>query len=521
MERAQFLVFALAGQFGKKGSGINGFPNMWLSGHEGLIAGSGSLPPKYGLLARMLPVIPDILKMRWKGYTQQMMLYEMTRWSFAAGGQVNSNLFQYTHGGSGEQLGSAKQWDPELPREFKDYLKDAVDKGWQFPPKQAPRMFFEMGGNYLRRNRAYTKMMKELWPKLDMVVVLDWRLNFTAMHSDYVFPVSGWYEQDTVPWTTPITPFTQVTTRAVEPLGESRSDWEFQCLFFKALQERAIERGVLSYKDRGGESRKLDEVYEEFTFKRRFTEDNEEELWKEAINLADNVGELSWEELKEKGFHRYTGVGGGYMNIGNATDIKPDETLTANTWHTEEKMPWPTLTRRMQFLIDHEFYVELGEQLPVHKDPPPIGGDYPLAMTSGHERWSIHAAWREELNLLRLQRGGPVVYLSAQDAAARDIQDGDEVRVFNDMDSFRLQAKVSAAIGPGTVIVYHAWEPFQFKDHKSQQAITPNPLNPIQMAGGYFHLQPRLAYGTPGSSDRGTRVDVERVSRDRLPPSTI
>jgi nitrate reductase alpha subunit len=199
------------------------------------------------------------------------------------------------------------------------------------------------------------------------------------------------------------------------------------------------------------------------------------------------------------------------MNLGNASEIEPEETVTANTWHTEKKQPWPTLTRRMQFYIDHELYFELGEELPVHKDNPPIGGDYPLQMTSGHTRWSIHAAWRDDLNLLRLQRGVPTVVIGEEDAAARDIDDGDSVQVFNDIGAFEVQAKISPAVRPGQVIVYHAWEPYQFPDHRSQKSITPNPFNPIQLAGGYFHLQPRMAVGTPGPSDRGTRVEVAKL----------
>jgi hypothetical protein len=61
------------------------------------------------------------------------------------------------------------------------------------------------------------------------------------------------------------------------------------------------------------------------------------------------------------------------------------------------------------------------------------------------------------------------------------------------------------------VIIDHAWEPFQFRNRLSQQSITPSPINPIQLAGGYFHLQPRLAVGTPGTNDRGTRVEVRRL----------
>jgi anaerobic selenocysteine-containing dehydrogenase len=510
MERAQFLVFALAGQFGRKGSGVNGFPNLWLSGHEGLIVGSGLLPPGLGLMARGLRMAPELLWMKWKGHTQEMMLHELTRRAHSAAGQPSSTLFLYFHGGVKELYGSSKQWDPQLARELDDYLNEAFARGWQIEPKGKPRIFFEVGGNYLGRNRAYPKTLKELWPKLEMVVTVDWRMSFTALHSDYVLPAATWYEVDSIPWTTPIAPFAHVTTRAVEPLAESKSDWEFHCLFLKALQERAIERGVLTFEDRAGEKRRLDDVYDRFTFRGRLTESNSEDLVKEALSLATNVGDVSWEQLKEKGFERYTGLGSGYLNLGNATNIEPGETLTANSWHTDEKRPWPTLTRRMQFYIDHEFYAELGEVLPVHKENPAIGGDYPLQMTSGHTRWSIHTTWRDEVNLLRLQRGEPLAMMAAGDAALREIADGDDVRVFNDIGSFELKVKISPAVRPGQVIIDHAWEPFQFRNRLSQQAITPSPINPIQLAGGYFHLQPRLAVSTPGTNDRGTRVEVRR-----------
>jgi nitrate reductase alpha subunit len=116
----------------------------------------------------------------------------------------------------------------------------------------------------------------------------------------------------------------------------------------------------------------------------------------------------------------------------------------------------------MQFYIDQDLYLELGEELPVHKDDPPIGGDYPLILTGGHTRWSIHAMWRDEKHMLQLQRGVPVAFVAAEDAAARGIADGDPVRLYNDVNSVKLQAKVSATVRPGQVIVYHGWEPYQF-----------------------------------------------------------
>ncbi len=197
--------------------------------------------------------------------------------------------------------------------------------------------------------------------------------------------------------------------------------------------------------------------------------------------------------------------------IGHATDFEPGETLTPNTWHTDKKQPWPTHTRRMQFYIDHDFFLELGEELPVHKDNPRIGGDYPLMMTGGHTRWSIHSSWRDETKLLRLQRGEPLLTMGADDARERGIRDGDTARVYNDVGAFEVKVKIASAVRAGQVIVYHAWEPFQFRKGQSHQGLIASPLNPIHLAGGYMQLRPSLMVGTPGCNDRGTRVDIERV----------
>jgi hypothetical protein len=77
--------------------------------------------------------------------------------------------------------------------------------------------------------------------------------------------------------------------------------------------------------------------------------------------------------------------------------------------------------------------------------------------------------------------------------------------------SFEVRVKVSPAVRPGQVIVYHAWEPYQFRKGRSHQVLIPSPMNPIHLAGGYFQLQPSLLMGSPGCSDRGTRVEIERV----------
>ncbi len=511
MERAQLLVFALSGHMGRKGAGFMSFPYLSLAGVGGLSMASGALRPSLALKLQQAKMIPQALKLKMQGYTQEMIMHELSRRHYTTGGYPSSRLFLYRHGGLESMYGSAKQYDPALRREVKEYFDEALAKGWQFVPKVRPRILFEDGGNLLRRVRGFQKVIDGLLPKLDLLVTIDWRMSNTALHSEYVLPAASWYEKDDITWATPIAPFAQAITRAAEPLGEAKPDWELHCLFIKTVQQRAAGRGIRSFKDRGGQERRFDGLYDEFTFGQRYTERNPEALLEEILACTTNLNGTTWTALKEKGFERYTELGAGYLNVGNATDIAPHETITACTWHTERKQPWPTLTRRMQFYIDHDWYRELGEALPVHKDNPAIGGAYPLQLTGGHTRWSIHASWRDQRHMLQLNRGVPLIFLSREDAAARGIVDGDRVRVYNDVDAAELQAKIAPSVRPGQVVIYHAWEAFQFPNHRSPSALLPSPINPLQLAGGYFHLQPRPAVGTPGSVDRATRVEVQRV----------
>ncbi len=511
MERAQILVFTLAGQIGRKGAGIAAFPYMSVAGPDSLSVTSGKLSPKLGLIAMGLKSAPDLLKLKWEGYSNQMIMFEMTRREYKAGRYIATPLFLYKYGGLRDLYGGAKNIDPWMKRSFEEYFDEAVEKGWQIVPNTEPKIIFEVGGNLLRRVRGYDRMYEGLLPKLDLLVTVDWRMSNTARYSDYVLPAAGWYEKDDITWGSPITPFCHVTTRAVEPIAESKPDWEFHCLYLKELQERAIERGVRTFTDRAGETRRLDEVYDDFTFGRRYTEENTEEFLEEMLAVTTNLDGVGWKELKDKGYARYTGLGMTPSQISHAADFNEGETITANTWHTQKKEPWPTLTRRMQFYIDHPLFQELGEDLPIHKDNPPMGGDYPLSMTGAHNRWSIHASWRDEKHLLKLQRGEPVVYVAVEDAARRDIEDGERVRCFNDFGEFTVQVKIAASIRPGQIVVYHGWEPFQFKGGHSHQSVIPSPMNPIHLAGGYFQLQPTLLQGQPGSPDRGTRVEIEKL----------
>jgi DMSO reductase family type II enzyme molybdopterin subunit len=513
MERCQILVLTLCGQIGKKGSGITGFPALSPDGGPALVRMPGNLPLSIGVLAVAKDALPTFIKGKWNGKTTEAILYEIVQDVYRDGSYVPGNLFYY-HVGLQALYGSSAKYDPTMKRELKDFLAESYEKGWQIPPSPVKqRIFFEMGGNILRRARGYDVLERTLVKELDLLVTIDWRMSNTALHSDYVLPAAGWYEKDDILWATPLAPYIHVISRAVEPIGDSKSDWAIHCLIAKAIQRRAKERGIRHFTDRAGKQRRLDRVYDEFTFEGKFMEDNPEAILQQVLDYTNNLEGIDWPTLKKKGFQRVTALGNHFINIGNATDIKPDETITANTWHTEKKLPWPTLTRRIQFYIDHPYYLEQEEQMPVHKDSPKAGGDYPLQLVGAHTRWSIHAAWRDNPQMLRLGgRGEPTIWIGTADAEARDIRDNDRVRVYNDINEYETLAKIVPSLRPGQVIVYHAWEPYQFKNRKSYGTLTPNPINPLSLAGGYTHLQPLPEANTPGPTDRDTRVEIEKVA---------
>jgi len=72
--------------------------------------------------------------------------------------------------------------------------------------------------------------------KLDLLVTLDYRMSTTTLHSDIILPAATWYEKNDLS-TSDMHPFIHPFTKAVDPLWESRSDWEI----FKGIAARFSE----------------------------------------------------------------------------------------------------------------------------------------------------------------------------------------------------------------------------------------------------------------------------------------
>ncbi|MCC6640549.1 MAG: molybdopterin-dependent oxidoreductase [Deltaproteobacteria bacterium] len=504
-QRAMILLMALTGNQGKPGGGMR-IAAWW--GLDGLNAMTTAGPS----FLEILKIIPKAVR----GLTARD--YE-TIFTDYSNDQPNAPLmpFLYVHGGYREMWSRPDLIDPALPRGMEEYMKLAIERGWTKihpAPDRTPKAYIFTGSNPLRRWPAPQIAHEKLWPKLDLIVAVNFRMSTSARHADFVLPAAGYYEKHGIKYAQSYLPYIVLSDQAVTPLGESKSEWEIFGRLTERIATRAKERGIGPV--RGFRDRPLDltKTYDRYTGDGHFDPHDPMDpvkLIDDIMSNSPSVGNISGEEALRVGAVRIIGPARPTPIYATYTDYDPKDTHWPHRWFVDQKQPWPTLTGRQQFYLDHEWYLEAGEALPVHKDHPQAKSPYPLRINGGHTRWSIHAIWRDHDLMLRLQRGQPVCFLSPVDCAPRGISDEDMVRVYNDAGEFESMAKLSPRVQPGEVIIYHAWEPYQFKGWKGQQEPVVAPWKPIHLAGGYGHLHYRMFYGSPSHSPRSAPVEVERV----------
>jgi len=307
-------------------------------------------------------------------------------------------------------------------------------------------------------------------------------------------------------------PYIVPCEQATQPLGESKSDYEIFASLARRVSERALARGV-SEPVKGPKGRPLDltRVFDSWSLDGELDPTDPLAVMDRIFRRSDLVGNISAKQALELGAVPVVKTGDYTLSNQSCSTFEPGETHTPYRWFSEDKIRWPTLTGRMQFLIDHPWFVEAGESLPVHKDSPGMQSGYPLSLTSAHTRWSIHTISRDQKLLLRLQRGEPVVWMHPADMASRGLEDHDPIRVHNDHGAFEARANTADRMQPGTIQIFHAWEPYQFKNWEGSQAPVVSPLKPTHLAGGYGQLHYRMFYNAPSHNPRGVGVEVEKA----------
>jgi nitrate reductase alpha subunit len=213
-----------------------------------------------------------------------------------------------------------------------------------------------------------------------------------------------------------------------------------------------------------------------------------------------------------------------------------DEHVSYNAGYTNvhEYIPWRTLTGRQQFYQDHKWMVDFGENLCTYKPPintktiAPIIDDnndnrpqVVLNWITPHQKWGIHSTYSDNLLMLTLNRGGPVVWLSEIDAKKIGVEDNDWIELYNVNGTIAARAVVSQRVPKGMSMMYHAQEKINTTPvaEKSgfrggiHNSVTRTITKPTHMIGGYAQQSYGFNYyGTVGSN-RDEFVIVRKMDK--------
>tara|TARA_R110002124_G_scaffold131883_2_gene294256 strand:- start:3248 stop:5347 length:2100 start_codon:yes stop_codon:yes gene_type:complete len=479
--------------------------------------------------------------------------------------------------------------------------------------------------------------------KLDLVVTLDFRMSTTCLYSDIVLPTASWYEKDDLN-TSDMHPFIHPLSAAVDPVWESKSDWEIYKGIAKKFSEIApevlgVEEDIVLtpiLHDTPGEmaqpfdvedwgkgdakpvpgvtmanvavvERDYPGLYKRFSSLGPLLEklgnggkgigwntDQEVRLLKElngtvndggatqghakiesAIDAAEVIlmlapetnGEVAvkaWEALSEN-----TGREHKHLALPKEDEkirfrdlqAQPRKIISSPTWsgiesehvcynagytNVHELIPWRTLTGRQQLYQDHSWMRAFGEGFAVYRPPIDTKTVKPmidqakdekhviLNFITPHQKWGIHSTYTDNLLMLTLSRGGPIVWMSEIDAAKAGLVDNDWVETFNSNGALVARVVVSQRMKEGTLFMYHAQEklvnvpgsPLTGNRGGIHNSVTRAVLKPTHMIGGYAQLSYGFNYyGTVGSN-RDEFVIVRKLSKvdwleDELPEGAL
>jgi nitrate reductase alpha subunit len=202
--------------------------------------------------------------------------------------------------------------------------------------------------------------------------------------------------------------------------------------------------------------------------------------------------------------------------------------------NVHELIPWRTLTGRQQLYQDHHWMRAFGEGFVTWRPPidtktvrqvlgklPNGNKEILLNILTPHQKWGIHSTYTENLIMLSLNRGGPTVWISEDDARAAGIVDNDWIEVFNVNGALTARAIVSQRIMPGSAIMYHAQEKLtntvgsEITGQRGgiHNSVTRINMKPTHMIGGYVQLAYGFNYyGTVGAN-RDEFVIVRKMSQ--------
>ncbi len=248
---------------------------------------------------------------------------------------------------------------------------------------------------------------------LDFRVVTDQFLTDTAREADIVLPAKTMFEQSDV-ITAYWHPYIQLKAKVIEPPGEVKPESE---IYWHLAHRLGIPAG-------------------EIEAALPAPGDGAVEAWL-ARRLGAHPG-LSLERLRE-----------GPVPAPGAVEV---------AWADRR---FPTPSGRIELWSDEARRRWGADELPTWAPPCERPGEgasaaYPLQLLTPNTKNRIHSQFGN-LPSIRALDPAPRLQLSAVDAAARGIVDGDRVRVFNDRGSLELAAALDGSLRPGCVVAHNGW----------------------------------------------------------------
>ncbi len=279
--------------------------------------------------------------------------------------------------------------------------------------------------------------------------------------------------------------------KLIDNIGESISDYE-------AVAEVAKKFGP--------------DVYKKFTT--GHTVDERIEIGFDSLELENYI---SFKELKEKG----------YWMIPTAQDWEKDPVGLIGFYQDPVKHPLETPSGKLEFYSER-----LAKYFPDDEERPPVAhwiekGEshderlsserakkYPLLLVSNHPHWRLHAQY-DDVSWFRETPTGKIrgydgyqyepVWMNPKDAAARGIQPGDIVKIFNERGIVLGGAYISERIMPGVVS----------QDHGARvDLIASGPDELIDRGGANNLISPFniTSKNAGGQATSGYLVEVQRLS---------
>lgn len=299
-------------------------------------------------------------------------------------------------------------------------LYNAVISGKPFPIKAVWFAFI----NFLNQCANSNKIVREVFPNLEFIVVADLFLTPTAHYADIVLPVCSYLEfSDLI---TGPSPYLQLQQKVIEPLYESKSDVTI------------------------------------------------------ASELARRLGFGDYFTLGEEGFINLL-LASGHPSVAGITVAKlkqgPVITQRPSAAGAESEVAFSTPSGKIELYVEQ--LREHGQALPVYLEPLETGKNkYPLTYIQGHSRFRTHSMFTNSPTL-RTLNPEPVVDINPVDAEKQGIADGDMVTIFNDRGRVTVKARVTEEVSPGVVHISEGWW-FEHFGEGGGNALTHDAINPVQ-----------------------------------------